>query len=120
MNWGNARRDGTPAYTPAPDFVAFSIPPARFPGAPCWPSGGLHMTMYPDRSKCSTNRVLSELGRSANETRTNLPANGKSNEKFSLGMEPFRTGTYLCALALFQASIRRGECPNQRSRSFLC
>ena len=31
-------------------------PTGQFPGAPCWPSGGLCMTSYPARSRYSTSR----------------------------------------------------------------
>ena len=38
---GNVRWDGATCYSPRSTFVAFSIQPTRFPGAPCWPYGSL-------------------------------------------------------------------------------
>ena len=63
-------------------FVAFSIQSARFPGAPCWSSGGLCITTYPDRSRCSTKRAAVIRAITSSESCTRFrPLNRRANDR---------------------------------------
>jgi putative SOS response-associated peptidase YedK len=62
----------TPSYSPRCSCMACLTHPAWFPGFPCWSAGGLHITTYLARSKCSTSRsaVICAINSSAPCTRS--------------------------------------------------